>query len=359
MSPWTPDSLWIEASEIETEVARRVRSRLPGLPVHVVEDPRTAETADFAEGKRRLVVQRHRGSFLQACPAGTQGLVCCNYLVMNFGSNCPYDCSYCFLQEYLQNNPALKVFTNPQDALVEVEELLRRRPDRSFRIGTGELADSLALDSLTDLSLELVGFFARQPNAVLELKTKSVAIDNLLRIDPAGQTVVSWSVNAPLIASTEEPGTPSLAERLQAARAVAAAGYRVGFHFDPLVPFEGWEESYREAVEAVAAAVPADRVAWISLGSLRVSPGLRRRIRTRPEPSRILLGEIVPGADGKERPWQGLRVRMYRKMLGWLRDVDPKLPLYICMEPAPVWERTMGTVPSDREVAEQLVAATR
>ena len=32
--------------------------------------------------------------------------------------------------------------------------------DRQFRIGTGELADSLALDPLTGLSRELVPFFA-------------------------------------------------------------------------------------------------------------------------------------------------------------------------------------------------------
>jgi spore photoproduct lyase len=52
-----------------------------------------------------LVLQRHRGGFLRHCPAGTAGLVCCNYLVVNLASNCPMDCSYCFLQDYLADAP--------------------------------------------------------------------------------------------------------------------------------------------------------------------------------------------------------------------------------------------------------------
>ena len=75
---------------------------------------------------RRTVLQREsdeflftrqRSTFLEHCPAGTSGLVCCNYLVVTLISNCPMDCSYCFLQEYLANNPTLKVYTNVEDLL--------------------------------------------------------------------------------------------------------------------------------------------------------------------------------------------------------------------------------------------------
>jgi len=117
MTRWKPDAVYIERGEDQSALARRVRARLPEVSVHVIDDIRTAEPATFDEGKRRLIVQRHRGTFLQHCPAGTTGMVCCNYLVMNFGANCPFDCSYCFLQDYLKNNPALKAVTNVSDAL--------------------------------------------------------------------------------------------------------------------------------------------------------------------------------------------------------------------------------------------------
>ena len=83
---------------------------------------------------------------------------------------------------------------------------------------------------------------------------------------------------------------------------------------------------------------------------------LKTAIRRRHDLGHVLTGELVPGPDGKERIWRGLRVQMYRRMLGWLREVDAAMPLYICMEPAGVWEKVFGEAPSDRDVAERLVA---
>jgi spore photoproduct lyase len=352
----TPDSVWIEASEEGSALAQRVRARLPQASVQIVDDIRAAEPSSFAAGKRRLLVQRHRGTFLQHCPAGTTGMVCCNYLVMSFASNCPFDCSYCFLQDYLRNNPALKVFTNVSDGLAEIDAVLRAHPERTFRIGTGELADSLALDHLTDLSCELVPFFAQHSNALLELKTKSDTIENLLRLDPRDRIVVSWSVNAATIMEREEPGTATFEQRIVAAARVQAAGYKVGFHFDPLIAHDGWEEGYRDIIATLFQRLDTRRIAWVSLGSMRLGPGLKAAMKARTQHPAILNSELVPGPDGKDRVWRGLRVKMYRRMLEWLREVDARMPLYICMEPAGVWEKVFGEAPSDREVAQRLVA---
>lgn len=361
-APWRPESIWVERAVREAPVTRILVSRLPGVPVHVVEATGVADAGmRFVDGKRRLVVKHHGGSFLHHCPAGTPGLVCCNYLILNLAVNCPFDCGYCFLQDYVANNPALKVFTNPEDGLAEVDAVLRARPDRTFRIGTAELADSLALDHLTDLSLTLVPFFAGRQNALLELKTKSDRVENLLGLDPRERVVVSWSLNSEAIMSGDEAGTATLDQRLAAARRVQNAGYKVGLHFDPLVAHEGWEEGYRATVQALA---PLDmrRIAWVSLGSLRMTSSLKAAVRGRPANGQVLsrhllTSELVPGPDGKERAWRGLRTAMYRRMLAWLRELDAELPLYICMEPAGVWERVMGYAPSDREVAMRLVGA--
>lgn len=357
-APWAPETVWIERGEEHSALAARVRARLPATPFRIVGDTAAAEPhgEGFHAGKRRLVLQRQRGSFLQHCPAGTTGMVCCNYLVMNVGSNCPFDCSYCFLQDYLANNPALKAFTNVADGLAEVDAVLRAHPERTFRIGTGELIDSLALDHLTDLSAELVPFFADRANALLELKTKSDRIANLLHLDPRDRVVVSWSVNAPAVVAAEEGGTTTLEQRNAAARRVQSAGYKIGFHFDPLVAHDGWEDGYRDAIERAFDHLDTRRVAWVSLGSLRMTPRLKAAIKARPQRAPLLSAELVPGPDGKERVWRGLRVQMYRRMLEWLRQVDARMPLYICMEPAGVWEKVFGNAPADREVAHRLVA---
>ena len=358
MTPWRPDAVCIERSELDTPIARTVRERVPSSMIHLVDDARAVTPGEFAAAKRVLMVQRHRGEFLRYCPAGTAAAVCCNYLVLSLANSCPFDCSYCFLQAYLANNPALRAFTNVDDALAELDQVLRAHPGRMFRIGTGEWADSLALDPVTGLSRFLVPFFAERPNAVLELKTKTDSVDELVGLDPKGRVVVSWSVNAPEIVTAEEPGTASLADRLVAARRVQDAGYRVGFHFDPLVEFDGWEDGYRAVIEAVFATVDPGRIAWISLGSLRLTPPLEGIIRSRGRSRYVLSGELVPGVDGKARVWRGLRIRMYRSLLQQLHAVDPRLPIYLCTEPASVWQRVMGEAPVDRQLGTRLLVRT-
>jgi spore photoproduct lyase len=355
VSRFVPDAVWIERSELDTPVARALRARYAG-PLTPFDGHPPVRPASVRDGKRVLVLQRHRGAFLRHCPAGTAGLVCCNYLVVNLASNCPMDCSYCFLQDYLADAPALTAYTNVADALAEVGAVLAAHPDRQFRIGTGELSDSLALDPLTDLSRQLVPFFAARRNAVLELKTKTDCVDGLLDLDPGGRVVVSWSVNAAAVVERDEPGTATLAARLAAARRVQQGGYRVGFHFDPLIEHEGWEAGYAASIEAIAAALNPTAIAWVSLGGLRLSPGLAQAVWQRPQPGHTLGAELVAGADGKARIWRGLRLRMYRTLIARLRAALGDVPLYLCMEPAGVWERVMGDVPTDRALGLRLAA---
>ena len=333
-------------------MARRCRARLPDVPFSVVDDRRELQVVlggDFAAAKRRLVLAPHRGTFLGACPAGTRGLSCCNYLVMNLAANCPMDCGYCFLQEYLADNLPLTAYVNPEAALAELAVVLDRHADRHFRIGTGELADSLALDPVTGLTADVVPFFAARRNALLELKTKTDAVEGLLALDPKDRVVVSWSLAPAAAVALAEHGTAEVAARLAAARRVVAAGYKVGVHFDPMIEHAGWEEGYRDLAAALAEALPVTRVAWVSMGALRFSPGLRTKVRTRFPGTPLLAGEQVPSADGKWRDFQPLRVDMYRRVRGFVEEALPGVPLYLCMETPDVWQRVFGTPPPSEQ----------
>ncbi len=358
---FAPSEIWIERGEENSPIAATALARLPGVPRRVFTAPESPPAVDFASGKRSLVLKRHRGGFLQHCPAGTSGMVCCNYLVVNFASNCPFDCSYCFLQDYLASNTRLTAFTNVDDGLAEIDRALTSHPDRQFRIGTGELADSLALDPVTALSRLLVPFFAERDNGLLELKTKSDCVEELLALEPRGRTVVSWSIN-PAAVAAEELGTARVSARLAAAARVLGAGYRVGFHLDPIVEHDDWERSYGQLLDEVFASVDAGGIAWFSLGSLRLTPALKRAVRSRRDgaEARLVLGaELVEGRDGKLRVWQGLRVRMYRFLIDRIRRQAPQATIYLCMEPAAVWQRAMHEIPTDRQLGMRLAAGAR
>ena len=131
--------------------------------------------------KDHLTVKQHRGPFLKNCP-GTTGYLCCGYRVLNIVTGCPFDCTYCILQLYL-NQPSITVHSNWADSLAEIDALVRRRPGKTLRLGTGELADSLALEPITGMAADLLPSALEFPEVVLELKTKSTFVDSLLDID--------------------------------------------------------------------------------------------------------------------------------------------------------------------------------
>jgi spore photoproduct lyase len=358
MISYHPKKLLVHEKSWQDPVTAEILDRLPDIRPSTIRnaDMRLCDSGgesvprsyshDFCS-KETLVLLHYAGRFLKNCQ-GSGAEICCNYLIASCGLGCHMECTYCILQSYLTNK-ALMVYTNIDDLMAEIRGTVDQSPKRMFRIGTGELADSLALDHITHFSRELVPFFASVPNAVLELKTKSVEIGNLEDLDHSGHTIVSWSLNSRRICRTEEPKAPSLDERLAAALKCREWGYRLGFHFDPLIYYEGWEPEYRDAVREIFQAVDPSRVAWISLGAIRFTPRLREFIQKKYPNSRVPRGEFVPGHHGKVRYFRPIREEMYRKMLSWIHQEAPGILVYLCMESGTVWERSFGNRPRDCE----------
>jgi len=358
MVPSQIQKIYLDEEAEEDGAAKDLLKGLPGIPVERIQDKRALirEFSSMADpigtGKKILFVTRFYGRRLKICP-GTSHHLCCGYHVINTVTNCPMDCSYCVLQGYL-NNPFLTLYTNWDDLLHEIEGFLAGNSGSLVRLGTGELSDSLALDSIFPLSKVLVPFFAERENAILELKTKSVQIDQLLNLGHRGKTVISWSLNPARMIEEEEVGTSSLKERIDAAAKCQEKGYLLGFHFDPMIHHEGWEEGYREAVHSLFNRVDPKSVIWISLGGFRYPTQLKAIAKERFPQTRVFLGELFPGRDGKFRYLSEIRVEMYRKVAGWLREVDPGLFVYLCMESREVWEKVFGWAPESSRHLSQL-----
>ena len=363
MVPYRPERILVHEDAWNDVATREILSLLDGTPVQTIRDidsllPALRAASDFRTvAKRTLILARNRGNFMKECP-GAGAEICCNYFVVNYALNCHLECTYCVLQAFL-NNPALTVYTNIDDLMNEVREKVGREPGRTFRIGTGETADSLALDDILRYSRRLVPFFRSLPNAVLELKTKSDRIDNLRDLDHGGHTILSWSLNPARIIRKEELKTASLKERLEAARQCQKWGFRVGFHFDPLVYYDGWEKEYEEVVRDLFHHVDPDGVCWISLGCLRFTPHLKDIVRQRFPGSTLPYGEFVPGNHGKLRYFRPIRDEMYTRLRAWIEASAPRVFVYLCMENRAVWECSFGHAPaSSHELSAAMDART-
>lgn len=298
----------------------------------------------ISEGKKLLFIMKFKGRFFRPCP-GTKNYVCCGYKIFHFAEGCPLDCSYCILQLYL-NRPGLKIWGNLlEDGFSELEKILEasKKENKVLRIGTGEFTDSMALEPYGGVSAKLIDFWSKKdPLAVLELKTKiSISEDFYSKLKPDPRVIFAWSVNTPKIIETEEKGTASLERRLESAKKAVAYGFTVAFHFDPIILYEEAEKDYPEVLQKILDSIPLDKIAWISLGTLRYPKELKFIAQKRFPKIKIFSYEFIDGLDKKRRYFIDLRKKLYKNLLNLIKITEGQVTFYFCMETERVWQEIL------------------
>ena len=284
-----------------------------------------------------IIWAENKGKFIKPCP-GTPRYLCCGYKIIDFAHGCNLGCSYCILNFYFGNKPPA-IYNNTDKLLFELEEFLKTRKGIS-RLGTGEFTDSLLTEQAIGLYNEIIPMFSRGRNAVIELKTKTTNIAGLLKIKERDNTIISWSLNSHYIASKHEKKAPRLEKRISAAYRVQEAGFKLAFHFDPIVTHEYWEDGYRRTVDLMFEKIRPENVVYISMGTLRFLPEMKHTLY------KVIRGsnewEFIKGLDGKLRYFRPLRTFAYKKIKSYLKNYVSEGILYMCMENSTVWEDVFG-----------------
>ena len=303
---------------------------------------------DQGMDKETLRLLPFKGEFLKPCP-GTNNYICCGYQILNIGTNCPLDCSYCILQAYF-NKPSLRIFVNLENELARIGELIDKTTEKLYRIGTGEFTDSLALDEIHRFSGLLADFISRKKNCIIEYKTKTTEITNLFKINTRERIIVSWSLNSPYIVTHEEHRAPSVEQRLKAAKKCQEEGFITGFHFDPLILHRKWQDHYKRTVELMDKYLDPTKIIWISMGCIRFVPSLKPIILKRHPETIILDGEFIQGLDGKFRYFKPVRIEMYSFMNKQIQNwAGYNTGIYMCMESDEIWRQSLGWSPHDSD----------
>ncbi|MDQ3001434.1 MAG: DNA photolyase [Fibrobacterota bacterium] len=285
----------------------------------------------------RFVEKDLKGRIFRLCPAASEKAVCCNLKVLNIVDNCAMACSYCVLQNHY-DEATIAVPVNLKAKLAEIE----LNPEKRYRIGTGEYSDSLLWGNKNDILADLCDFARANPNAIIELKTKSANVGWILENDIPPNVCCTWSLNPQIIIANEEHKTASLDRRLEAARAVADKGVKVGFHFHPMFYFEGWEAEYQALIARVIATFRPEEVLWVSLGCITLLKGFAQDFRLKFRHSKLLQMETETTPDGKITYAFAVREKLYRNALQALEPWKDQVFQYMCMEHKPMWDTVMG-----------------
>ena len=212
-----------------------------------------------------ILARKHRNHVLPA-PAG-YGVGGSANFYFSHALNCLYDCRYCFLQG-MYRSAHYVVFVNFEDFLNAMDA--RRRPGRETWFFSGYDGDSLVFEPVTGFVSTMLPFFARRPDAWLELRTKSTQIRSLLAREPVANCVTAFSFTPAVVSRALEHHVPAIDKRINAIVRLARAGWKVGLRFDPLIYVEDYRDHYAELFREVFALLPADAVHSVSLGPFRL-----------------------------------------------------------------------------------------
>lgn len=189
-------------------------------------------TEKIDAGKRILHLAKRRSPFISVFNP-PRGVVCHRFYKLVLGTECPYDCSYCYLQLTFRMAPYTRQYLNLEDLWRELDRL-NRKIDKPILLNTGELADPLAVDHLTGIVNEVVSQMSKYERLQLLLLTKSANVDHLQPVDN-DRVVFSVSLTTPENANEFEHGAPKPCDRIEALAKTEMKGYRTRCRIDPII----------------------------------------------------------------------------------------------------------------------------
>lgn len=287
-------------------------------------------------GKQTLVFGEHRSSVRLS---SEEGNACPNYWHYSLSGFCPYGCTYCYLAGTpgVKFSPTVKVFTNIDEILCRIDKTAKKigKPTAFYH---GKLQDGLALDPLTGYSRRLIPFFAEHPFARQILLTKSAGVDNLLDLDHAEHTILSWTLHPQEISERFEPNTPTIPERLQAMKHCSEAGYPVRAVIMPLIPVEGFIDLYTSFLRRLLEDIPLDR---LTIGAICSYQGAHQLMNRKLGHKNEIAEQMqrAKSEDGRMRYPEELRKTAYNHLIEAAKGVSPDLEIGLCLETRQMFER--------------------
>ncbi len=286
--------------------------------------------------KKRVTTHERDDTIFGMCPVASEKTICCNLLTIDAIQGCGFGCSYCSIQTFYDEK-SISVDANLSDKL----QVITLDPSRKYHICSGQSSDSLFLGNSSRVLTTQLDFARRNPNVILEFKTKSKNVSHLLETDVPPNVFVSWSVNPQSITENEEHFSASLKDRLVAARRVADRGILIGFHFHPMVHYRGWENDYETLIRKVLSIFSSEEVALVSFGTLTFIKSAIKNLRLKGLSSKVLQIPLEETAGKLSYPQQ-IKEELFQTAWHAFAPWHDSVFFYLCMENRELWQSVFG-----------------
>ena len=283
------------------------------------------------EEKKYMLFTTKKGNFLKNYYLDDNLSKIKEEFYLSYENNCPFNCLYCYLRDYF-NHSAFIFYVNLEDMFAELDKFNKS----NIMISAGIVNDTLVHDNLTNVTHDLIGYFKNRPELILELRTKSHNINNLLKITPHKNILISFTFSPQEVIDRYELGASSLKERVLAAKKLQEHGYSIGLRLDPMIDIEGSDIAYQNMIQEIFSILDLTKIRDIGVGTIRYKKGLRQKVLAERNTD-LFFNEFIVGIDGKERYFKKIRIDMYKNIVNSINKYG-NFDIYLGMEPQYIWD---------------------
>lgn len=249
---------------------------------------------------------------------------------LSYENNCPFNCLYCYLRDYF-NHGAFIFYVNIEDMFNELDKFKKK----NCMISCGIMNDSLVFDNITNISRDLIGYFSQREDLILEIRTKSHNISNLLKIEAKENILISFTFSPQEVMDRYEFKASSFEDRIEAAGKLQEHGYKIGLRIDPMINIEDRKTIYQNMIKQIMETLDTAKIKDIGIGGLRYKKGLRQKVLSE-RVTDLFYNEFIIGIDGKERYFKKIRLDMYKEVIEKINEYG-NFDIYLGMEPKYIW----------------------
>jgi len=316
--------------EINTDL-REVATLMPKVKIETYEQLNGEKIPMIKEIGDGTIIQRFDKTPI---PKSENDVVCPHFLEFKWANGCNFNCAWCYLNGTFRFRPEKKqpYLKNKLKIIEHLDAFFSSSKGSIEVLNSGELSDSLVYEG-TDFSLtkDIIPIFKQESKHKLLILTKNTNIKGILKSKAQDVVIISFSVNAYPISEKWEHNAPNSKDRINAAKKLSESGYKVRLRIDPMVPIEGWKESYLGLIDDIFSSFLPDR---ITIGSLR---GLQSTINNSKDKSWI---EYLDDSSnwGKKISFNK-RYEMYKTIVEYLHEKYNYSDIGLCKETIGMWKK--------------------
>jgi DNA repair photolyase len=273
-------TIYIEEEVFESQRVQEILERFADVPRVVCERfgdvfNRKSQNFRLQKSAPALILAKKYGKKVLDAPPGYGYNDSSSYYFSHM-LNCVYDCRYCFLQG-MYSSANYVLFVNFEDFEEALEEKIEGNQGGGVYY-SGYDCDSLALEPVSNFCEYFLPVFRRNPNAELEIRTKSTQVRGLLDTEVVPNCVIAMSFTSQAAAQQWEHKVPSIEKRIEALHKLQLAGWRVAIRFEPLILGSEGLAPYEALFAEIFSKLDPQRLHSVSSGLFRMPVDFHKRI---------------------------------------------------------------------------------